>query len=106
MRIRVREGQPGRPPLAQRGGTFVVIVPESPEPHPGAASRNQTAQMATITIRARAQLRARPARTAAAVSVHPDGHDGVLVRAVPRDARVEVSATCNQTHPNRAFPGQ
>src|SRR5215204_5428365 len=82
MRSRVREGRRAEPPLAQRGGTLVGVVPEPPDPHPGAASKNQTSQIATITIRTRAQLRARPARTAAAVSVHPDVHDGVLVRAV------------------------
>src|SRR5829696_6235568 len=83
MRSRVREGRRAEPPLAQRGGTLVGVVPEPPDPHPGAASKNQTSQIATITIRTRAQLRARPARTAAAVSVHPDVHDGVLVRVVP-----------------------
>ena len=91
MRSGSARGGRSWPPLAQCGGTFVVVVPELPEPHPGAASRNHTSQIATTTIRARTQLRARPARTAAAVSVHPDVHDGVPVRAVPRDARMEVS---------------
>lgn len=90
MRFRVREGRPDAAPRAQRGGTFVVVVPEPPEPQPGAWSRNQTNQIATITIRMAPQLRARPARTATAVSVNPDVHEGVLVGAVPRDTRVEV----------------
>src|SRR5215218_8353354 len=90
MRSRVREGRRSEPPLAQRGGTCVGVVPEPPEPQPGAASRSQTSQIATITIRIRTQLRARPARTAAAVSVYPDVHHGVLVGAVPRNARMEV----------------
>jgi hypothetical protein len=65
--------------------------PVEPPPQPGTARRNQTSRIAPNTTAAASHLRTRPARTARSVAADPEAHDRVLVRAEPRDARVELA---------------
>jgi len=66
-------------------------MPLDPDPQPGIASRNQTTvTIASATRIAPTQLRTARTRAASSVAVDPDAHERVLVRAVPREADVEM----------------